>query len=479
MSDRSEQVYLAVDLGAESGRVLAGILSSGRIELTEVHRFSNGPVETATGLRWDFTGLYRQIVQGLKLSADRWGDRIVSIGVDTWGVDYGLIGKDGRLLEEPCHYRNSRTDGMQELAFRRVPRRDIYDITGIQFLPFNTIYQLLAEAQSDTNTYRDAHRLLMTPDLINYRLTGRMCNEVTIASTSQLLDARTRRWSAALMDQLNIRKDLFCDLVNPGEEIGRVTPDIVAQTGLSNGVRVIAVGAHDTASAVAGVPATGSSWAYLSSGTWSLLGVELQGPVINDLSYDYGFTNEAGVNKTTRLLKNIAGLWLLQECRRHWQREGADYSYAQLTRMAENANPGAGVIDPDEPSFATPGDMPRKINAHLRATEQAPSGDPGGITRMILESLALRYREVLDSLEKLTGNRVDTLHIVGGGSRNRLLNQLTANSTGRRVIAGPVEATATGNILIQMIAGGGISGLGAARSLISKTPGIEVYQPIE
>jgi rhamnulokinase len=215
-------------------------------------------------------------------------------------------------------------------------------------------------------------------------------------------------------------------------------------------------------------------WAYLSSGTWSLLGVELKDPVINDLSYDYGFTNEAGVNTTTRLLKNIAGLWLLQECRRHWQREGADYSYAQLTRMAENANPGAGVIDPDEPSFATPGDMPRKINAHLRATGQTPCDDPGGITRMILESLALRYREVLDSLEKLTGNRVDTLHIVGGGSRNRLLNQLTANATGRRVVAGPVEATATGNILMQMIAGGGISGLGAARALIAETAGIEV-----
>lgn len=477
MNDSRDQVYLAVDLGAESGRVLAGVFNSGRIDLTEVHRFPNGPVETETGLRWDFTQLNGQIVYGLKLSADRWGDRVVSIGVDTWGVDYGLIGADGRLIEEPCHYRDSRTHGMQEQAFRHVPRREIYDITGIQFLPFNTIYQLLAEAQAGTDAYRNAHRLLMIPDLVNYGLTGRMCNEVTNASTSQLLDARSRRWSRDLMEKLNIRADLFGDLVDPGEEIGVIKPDIAARTGLSRDVRVIAVGSHDTASAVAGVPATGDNWAYLSSGTWSLLGVELDGPVVNDLGYRHDLTNEAGVNKTTRLLKNIGGLWLLQECRRQWQREGTDYSYARLTEMAENAPPFARVMDPDESGFAAPGNMPGRINAHLLATGQRPCDDPAGITRTILESLALRYRQVLDTLEKISGFRPETLHIVGGGTRNRLLNQFTANATGRHVVAGPIEATARGNILVQMIAGGIIRDLPSGRSLIAKDIGIESYRP--
>jgi len=479
MSDSSEQVYLAVDLGAESGRVLAGRLGPGGVTLTEIHRFSNGAVQTASGLRWDFTKLWEEIQRGLKLAAKQWGEHIVSIGVDTWGVDYGFIGADGRLIEEPHHYRDSRSEGMQEQAFSKASRRDIYEITGIQFLPFNTIYQLLADVHAGSSAYRDAKHMLMIPDLINYRLTGRVCNEVTNASTSQLLDARTRRWSEPLIKQLGIRADLFCDLVSSGETIGTITPELAKQTGLSPGVSVVAIGSHDTASAVAGVPGVGDGWAYLSSGTWSLLGVELQEPVIDDASYGHDFTNEAGVINSVRLLKNIGGLWLLQECRRQWDREGQSYTYADLTRMAEQAPAFARVIDPDDPSFAAPGDMPSRINAYLEASGQSQCDDPAIVARTILESLALRYRKVLNTLEALAGSKINTLHIVGGGTQNHLLNQFTANATGRRVVAGPIEATALGNLLVQMIAQKQIQDLAAGRAMIGMGKDIETFMPAD
>lgn len=477
MVEAEAQVYLAIDLGAESGRVVAGRLEGDSISLTVVHRFPNGAVETDTGLRWSFTELFNQIVRGLKLAAEQWGERVVSIGVDTWGVDYGLVDAEGRLLAEPHHYRDSRTDGMQDEAFGLVPRRDIYDITGIQFLPFNTIFQLLSEVRADTPGYRSAKHLLLMPDLITHRLTGRLTNELTAASTSQLLDARTRRWAAPLIRKLKLRESLFGELVRPGEVIGPITPQIVEQTGLSPRVRVIAVGSHDTASAVAGVPAMEDSWAYLSSGTWSLLGVELREPIINDATYEHGFTNEAGVLGSVRLLKNIAGLWLLQECRRQWQRDGHDYGYAQLTEMAGHAQPLTRRIDPDDPTFMAPGAMPDKINAHLAASGQAPCDDHALMSRVILESLALKYREVYRALEAIVGRRLDTLHVVGGGSQNRLLNQLTADALGRRVVAGPVEATATGNLLMQFVATGAVSDIAAARAMIGRQDGIEAYEP--
>ncbi len=478
MNTEQEGICLAIDLGAESGRVVAGTLEGGALELKVVHRFPNGPVETGSGLRWNFTELYKQILHGLKLAGEQWGDRVVSIGVDTWGVDYGLVDTEGNLLAEPHHYRDNRTEGIQDEVFKLVPSRKIYDITGIQIMPFNTIYQLYAEARADTDAYRDAHRLLFIPDLINYRLTGRMTNEQTIASTSQLLDARTQQWAMPLLQKLNLRTDLFGELIEPGEEVGRITPELSKLTGLPRDVRVFAVGSHDTASAVAGVPALGDGWAFLSSGTWSLLGVEVNEPVINDSSYRHDFTNEAGVNRTIRLLKNIGGLWLLQECRRQWQRDGHDYTYAQLTEMADLAQPLTRAINPDDPTFATPGDMPNRINSYLHANGQQACESHAQMSRVILESLAKRYREVLNILEELTGQVLHTLHIVGGGTQNRLLNQLTANATERNVVTGPVESTAIGNVLTQRISFGALPDIHQARRIIGKQDGIEVYKPI-
>ena len=473
MSVTTEHVCLAVDLGAESGRIVAGRYNGVSIHLSEVHRFTNAPVDIGGALHWNFSELWDNIVQGLKLAAECYGRQIVSIGVDTWAVDYGLIDAQGNLLGEPRHYRDSRTDGMQEEAFKRVPRREIYERTGIQFLPFNTIYQLIAEAKANTHAYRDAAHLLMIPDLINFKLTGQITHELTNASTSQLLDVRTLKWSTDLLTRLGLRTDLFSDPVHPGRSIGTITPEIVKLTGLDQDVHVVTVGSHDTASAVAGTPARREGWAYLSSGTWSLLGVELDEPVINDISYEHGFTNEVGVLGKVRLLKNISGLWLLQECRRQWEREGRSYDYAELAEMATQTPSNGRLIDTNTPSFAHPGDMPSRINEYLIQTGQRACENAGQMARTILESLAQNYKQNLTMLEALIGYDINTLHIVGGGAKNKLLNQLTANATKRRIIAGPVEATAAGNILIQMIAGGYLEHLHKGRTIISRS--LEIY----
>jgi rhamnulokinase len=476
MDTQKERVYLAVDLGAESGRVVAGVHRHGTLELTEVHRFPNGPVNTPDGMRWDLTGLFEQIVLGLKTAAGRWGQSVVSIGVDTWGVDYGLLDKHGNLLGEPHHYRDDRTQGMQEAAFKAVPRREIYETTGIQFLPLNTLYQLMAESRHRPSSYQRADRLLFIPDAINYWLTGRMANELTIASTSQFLDARTRRWALPMLEKLGLRGDLLGDLIEPGQTLGPLSDDIASRTQLDK-VDAVAVGAHDTASAIAAVPASGAGWAYLSSGTWSLMGIETKDPVINDLTYEHGFTNEAGVLGTVRLLKNIGGLWLLQECRRAWEKDGTSYTYADLVELADHAPPFSRILNPDDPAFAAPGGMPRRINEHLQTYHQQPCQNPAQMTRTIIESLALRYRQVLDTLERLMGQPINTLHIVGGGAQNRLLNQLTANATGRGVVTGPIEATAAGNILVQMVAAGDLADLADGRSMIARSFGMDRYQP--
>ncbi len=479
MPQNGERVYLAVDLGAESGRVVAAQFDGKAIELIEVHRFPNGPVEHDDGLHWDFTSLWDNIVEGLTLSAKRWGKSIVSIGVDTWGVDYGLVDSQGNLLAEPFHYRDSRNDGMQDEAFKLVPKREVYDRTGIQFLPFNTVYQLLAESRANTNAYQQAAHLLFIPDLINHRLTGRLTNEYTIASTSQAMDAHSRQWALPMLKQLGIRTDLFCDLIEPGQTIGKITSTIAQQTGLHPNVQVVAVGSHDTASAVAGVPASGDGWAYLSSGTWSLLGIEVDKPIINDESFEHSFTNEGGVLGTVRVLKNISGLWLLQECRRQWQREGDNYTYGELASMAESAQPFARRLDPDDPVFTSPGRMPEKINNYLCAHAQQKCQDRALMARCILESLAIKYFDTLSILAQLSDRPIETLHIVGGGSKNRLLNQFTASATGKRVVTGPVEATAMGNILMQLIASSAVADLAAGRAIIAADSGSKVYEPID
>ena len=470
-------VHLAIDLGASSGRVIAGVHHGERLDLEELHRFPNGPVDSGDGYRWDADGLFREIRAGLAAAAARFGDRVVSLGVDTWGVDYGLVDGAGRLVEPPFSYRDGRTEGMMEEAFRRMPRREIYERTGIQFMPFNTVFQVLSEVASRRPQLERAERLLFMPDLFNYRLCGRMANEYSIASTSQLLDARTGQWDPAILSALGLPPRLFGEIVRPGTLLGRLQPELAAESGLGP-VEVIAVGSHDTASAVAAVPATpGEASAYLSSGTWSLMGVELPGPVINDLSYGVGFTNEGGVCDTIRLLKNIAGLWLVQECQRTWAENGEDIDFGTLAGMAERAEPFLACLDPDHPSFAAPGDMPGRIQAYCRDTGQAVPQTKGQIVRVVLESLAFRYRWVFDNLETLQGAPIGTLRIVGGGTRNRVLTQFAADALNRRVVAGPVEATAIGNILLQIVAGGGLASLAEARALVARSFDTEAFAP--
>lgn len=476
MSNDPTRVYLAVDLGAESGRVVAGVYENDKLDLVEVHRFPNGPKQAADGIHWDLSELFKQITHGLRLAGEKWGGAIASIGVDTWGVDYGLLDADGELIAEPFHYRDSRTDGMQEQMFKSVPRREVYGTTGIQFLPFNTLYQLAAEKRGPNDPYTRAEKLLFVPDLINYLLTGRMCSELTIASTSQFLDARTRTWAKPMLEKLGLDSGRLCELVEPGQVIGTLSDAMATQTKLGP-VPVVAVGAHDTASAVAAVPASGSGWAYLSSGTWSLMGIETRGPVINDVTYEHGFTNEAGVLGTVRLLKNISGLWLLQECKRAWEKNGNDYSYSQLVELAEKAAPFSRVLNPDDPCFAAPGGMPGRIDEYLKQHGQEPCADHGQMVRTIIESLAARYTQVITTLEQLMGVPIRTLHIVGGGSQNGLLNQCTADATGRRVITGPVEATGIGNMLMQMIADGALADLAAGRALVDRNVDKQIYEP--
>ena len=476
MSRSSERVFLAIDLGASSGRVMAGRYDGQRLGLEEIHRFPNGPEQVGDSFRWNVEGLFAEVRAGLTRAGDRFGVSVVSLGVDTWGVDYALLDARGELIDRPFAYRDPRNAGMPEKAFAVVPKADIYQATGIQFMDINTVFQLLAEAASGSGNLERAQGLLFTPDLFNYWLTGVARNEYTIASTGQLLDARRRVWADVLIGRLGLPTRLFGDLVAPGAKLGVLLPEIADPAGLS-GCEVVAVGSHDTASAVAAVPFEAAGRAYLSSGTWSLMGIEAGEPIINDRSLGYGFTNEGGVCDTIRVLKNICGLWLVQECRRVWAEQGEEIDFGTLTRMAGEAPAFAATINPDDESFAGVCDMPAAIGAYCERTGQAVPVSKGGIIRTCLESLALRYRAVLDMLEDLAGHRLDTLHIVGGGVQNKLLNQFAANAVGRPVMAGPVEATSAGNILMQMLAAGDIASLQEGRDLIRTSFETETYEP--
>ncbi len=471
-------VHLAIDLGASNGRVLAGVLAGRTLKLEEVHRFGNGGHRIGDHFYWDLVGLFSEIKNGLALAAKQYGRRIASVGVDTWGVDYSLVDRKGHLMGLPHQYRDPRTDGMEARACKRVPRRKIYEKTGIQFMFFNTMLQLMADAADRPDMLASAHRLLFTPDLINFWLTGRMTNEYTIASTSQLLNARTRGWAHDLIGALGLPKKIFGPLIRPGAEIGPVRASVCEETGLGP-VRVIAPGCHDTASAVAAISAGAGDRMYLSSGTWSLMGVESAEPVINDASYRYGFTNEGGIDGRIRVLKNICGLWLVQECRRIWASQGMNYSYPDLRAEATKAEPFTALINPDDPSFATPGDMPARIAAFCRKTRQRVPKAPGEFVRVINESLALRYRQVCAQLEEVTGRRFTSLHVMGGGSREELLNQYTADALQRPVQCGPIEATALGNILVQMRATRAIPSLEAGHALIQRSFPLEHFKPRE
>lgn len=475
--------FLAVDIGAESGRTVLARFDGRRIELEETHRFANEPVWILDHLHWDILRLWHEVQNGIARSmvvavgADG-PDALAGLGIDTWGVDFGLIGTDGGLVGNPFHYRDSRTDGIFDAAFRVVPRADIYRVTGLQFLKFNTLFQLLAAKRTvPGDPFASAHRLLFIPDLLNYLITGVAAAEYTIASTSQLLDAKQRQWSRELLERFALPARLLPELIEPGTILGPARTRVAKVTGMGK-TPVLASAGHDTAAAVVGVPATAQRHAYISSGTWSLMGAELASPVITERSLADNFTNEGGVGGTIRFLKNIMGLWLVQECRRGLARRGTQLDYGALTSMAAASPPFVTLLNPDEPAFLNPPDMPSAIAENCRARgEPVPEG-PGALVRTCLESLALCYRRTLARLEANVGHRIEVIHVVGGGSRNELLCQLTADCCGRPVIAGPVEATALGNCLIQMMGVGEIAGLAQAREIVRQSFETRLYEPV-
>lgn len=461
----STSIHLAVDLGAESGRTVAGIYDGTYLRLEEIHRFTNKPIHYVDGLHWDIDMIFTHIKMGLAKAVERFGDDIISIGVDSWAIDYGLLDDNDDLLNPPFCYRDARHVGMMELAFDIVSEDRIYETTGVQFLPFNTIYQLLAEKIQRPDILDKTKNILLIPDLINFWLTGIKINERTNASTGQFYDPVKKTWATSLFDDLGLPTSILGEISDPGTRLGPMLKDVISETGAGH-IEVVLPGTHDTASAVAAIPANHGDWAFLSSGTWSLLGQEVKDPIINSESREMNLANEIGVCDTIRLLKNTSGMWPLQQCRNTWNADGDSHTYADLTVMATQANPFSSIIDPDDPSFLAHGDMPRRIAQYCVKTSQQPPEQKGGFIRTILESLALRYRSILNGLEQTSRHQAKTLHVVGGGSQNKLLNQFTANCLNREVVSGPVEATASGNILIQLMSMGELSSLEQGRTLI-------------
>ncbi len=458
--------YLAVDLGASSGRTIVGSLDNGKLVLKEINRFWNGPTEVDGTLYWDFAHLFRHIQEGIVLARKEYGSKLVSMAIDSWGVDFGFIDVDGELLGNPVHYRDKRTAGMFEKVFERVSQKEIFARTGIQFMELNTLYQLMSLALSDEFQYRTAEKMLFVPDLLNYWLTGKMAANRTFASTSQFYNPITKNWEYGMLQKLGIRTDLLVELVDSGTVLGD-----------ADGLPVVNVGSHDTASAFAAVPVeAGEHSAFLSSGTWSLLGTELLEPIINVDSLAAGFTNEVGVGNTIRFLKNLSGLWIIQELRREWNEQGNDYSWAELENIALEAKPFAFFIDPSDSCFIAPGNMAGRIQDYCESSGQDRPEQHAEIVRTAYEGLALLYADVYGSLETLTGLTLDTLRIVGGGCQNNLLNQMAANATGRKVITGPVEATAIGNLMVQMLTMGDIWSLDEGRAMVRRSFADEIRE---
>lgn len=475
----SEKVYLAVDLGAESGRVIAGIFDGTVVTLEEIHRFANGPVNVAGTLRWNLIGLWKEIQEGLRLAAQKFGADVVSVGVDTWGVDYVLLTEKDELLGQPYHYRDARNDGMVEHALTRVSKEQIFAQTGLQFMQINTLYQLISMQLSDPKLLSIADRFLMIPDFFHWLLCGSKVVEFTNATTTQFYHPKNRDWSVDLLREFAIPTDIFPDVVPPGTKLGTLRNDVSKLTGLGR-IDVVAPATHDTGAAVAAVPTnrTGSaSWAYISSGTWSLIGVEVQDAVLTPEALQQNVTNEGGIDGTYRLLKNVMGLWLVQECRRSFERQGNSFDYTELTDLATEAEAFRSFVNPDDPAFLKPEDMATSIRDWCRDHGEEIPETEGQLIRCALESLALKYRNVLRGLEQLTGEKIEAIHIVGGGCKNALLNQFTANACGVPVIAGPVEATALGNVLIQARASGEIGTLEEIRSVVKASSELVTYEP--
>ncbi len=466
--------FLALDLGAESGRAILARLHSGVLTTQEIHRFKNEPVEYGGSLHWDVTRLWWEVRKAL-LGLEEM--ELAGIGVDAWGVDYALLGERGELLQNPYHYRDARTNGVMQDVFRKVAKEEIYSATGIQFMPINTLYQLYAAVRDTPALLKAAERLVMIPDLVHYWLTGNAVCEFTNATTTQLVNPATRTWATELMRRLELPTHLVAEIVEPGTQVGTLLPSISRNSALS-ATRVIAPATHDTGSAVAAISARDGT-AFLSSGTWSLLGTELDAPVISPEALRHNFTNEGGVNGTTRLLKNVMGLWMLQCCRQSWTAQGQSCDHLELMELAAREDSFRCLVDPDHGSFLRPSDMPAAIDQFCAKTHQPSPKSVGGYVRAILESLAFKYRLVLHNLEQLIGRRIHQIRVIGGGSKNRLLNQMTADATGRKLLAGPAEATALGNVAIQILATGGAGSLKEVRQIIDRSYPVEGFEPLD
>lgn len=470
-----QENFLAFDLGASSGRTVLGIFESNKLQLKEIHRFTNKPTNLLGTLYWDALSIFEKMKSSLALYSQEYGGTLNSVGVDTWGVDFGLIGENGKLLGNPVHYRDSRTDGMMEEVFKRVPRKKIFERTGIQFMQLNTLYQLFSMSLVNSPMLKVADTLLMMPDLFNYFLTGKKSSEFTIATTSQCYDLLDDMWFNSLLERLDIPSEIMPEVIQPGTIVGEILPYIKEEVGLSD-VSVVAPACHDTGSAVAAVPAQNDNWAYISSGTWSLIGVEVRKPIINERTLELNFTNEGGVHGTYRFLKNVAGLWLIQECKRIWEKEGETLTYEEIANLASEAKPFVAFVDPDHDSFLNPPDMPKAILNFCEKTGQKKPVTKGEMARCVLESLALKYRRVLKMIDEIY-RPVDILHIVGGGTKNELLCQFTANATGLPVIAGPVEATSIGNLMVQAKTKEVISSIEEGRKLVANSFDLVTYEP--
>lgn len=473
--------YLAFDLGAESGRSILGLLRHGRLELQDVNRFLNGHVNLPSGLHWNLTNLYSHMVEGLakssKLCAEE-GHELVSLGVDTWGVDFGLLGKSGELLGLPHIYRDPHTHAFYDKAFETVGRERIYDATGIQFMPINSLYQLMALHAAEPKVMEQAERLLFMPDLMHYFFTGEATVESSIASTSQMIDPKTGTWAMDLLRDLELPTHMLGPIAPAGSAIGTVRDELAQEIQTAQGVNVVAPASHDTASAIVAVPADAKTeWCYLSCGTWSLFGAELDEPVLSEAAREAAFTNEGGYGGTIRFLQNIIGLWMVQECRRDFERRDERFDYATLTQLAKEAPAFATLVHTGHSPFNLPGDMLNKIAAYATQTNQPVPQSPGQFVRCCLESLALSYRKSLNLMESVLDRKFEVLHLVGGGGKNQTLCQMTADAIGRPVVAGPYEATAMGNVLVQAITAGDVKDLNEAREIVKASLEPKVYEP--
>lgn len=471
----SKNYFLAFDLGASSGRAILGTLEDNKLQLTEIHRFKNQMTQIHGHFYWNIFSLFEELKTGLKKCISEFNVQPLSFGIDTWGVDYSLVTESGQLAGLPFAYRDHRTDSAMEELFRVLPKKEVYMLSGIQFLQFNTLFQLFSSVKDNYPALQIADGLLFTPDVLNYLFTGVKKNEYTIASTSQLLKPGKAEWEGKLFEAAEIPGNLTQEMVQPGTVLGLTLPEIDEQTGCGE-VSCVAVASHDTASAVVSVPAEGENWAYLSSGTWSLLGIESPEPIVSEETLAMNFTNEGGVDGTTRFLKNIMGMWLIQECKRIWDSE-KEISWPEIVELSQLAEPFKCLINPDDSVFLNPGNMPEAIREYCRKTNQPLPENKGEIARCIYDSLVLKYKFTLRQIESVTGKKIEKLHIIGGGAHNEMLNQLTANATGIPVIAGPTEATAIGNIMMQARAMGYVTSLSEIREVVSNSFDVKTYDP--